>query len=185
MVADQAFLVALTWLVLRVSGSSAELGLVLAVASIPGTILTPAGGILSDRYSPALIMISASAGRVLLLALLTVLILADATRLWHVYVIAASLSALDALYYPASMSIVPTMVDRDRLSAANALTQGAEQASSIFGPALAGSLVALLGLRASFGATAVLSLIATALFGAVAPVAKCAGSATSDRPKKA
>ncbi|MDQ3603606.1 MAG: hypothetical protein M3385_07090, partial [Actinomycetota bacterium] len=44
MIADQAFLVALTWLVLRVSGSGAELGLVLAVASIPGTILTPAGG---------------------------------------------------------------------------------------------------------------------------------------------
>ena len=80
MLADQAFLVALTWLVLRVTGSGAELGLVLAVASIPGTILTPAGGVLSDRYSPALIMIWASAGRVLFLALLTVLIVTDATR---------------------------------------------------------------------------------------------------------
>jgi MFS family permease len=183
MLADQAFLVALTWLVLRVTGSGAELGLVLAVASIPGTILTPAGGILSDRYSPALIMISANVGRVLLLALLTVLILADATQLWHVYVIAAGLSALDALYYPASMSIVPTLVDRDRLSAANALTQAAEQVSSIFGPALAGTLLALLGLGASFGATAVLFLIATALFGAVARAAKPSGSQASDVPE--
>ncbi len=184
MIADQAFLVALTWLVLRVSGSGAELGLVLAVASIPGTILTPAGGVLSDRYSPALIMIWASAGRILLLALLTALILTDATRLWHVYAIAASLSALDALYYPASMTIVPTLVDRDRLSAANALTQGAEQASSIFGPALAGGLLALLGLGASFGATAVLFVIATALFGAVARAAKPAGSPAGDVPKE-
>ncbi|MDQ3863284.1 MAG: MFS transporter [Actinomycetota bacterium] len=180
MLADQAFLVALTWLVLRVSGSGAEIGAVLAVASIPGTILTPAGGVLSDRHSPALMMLWASAGRVLLLALLTGLILADATRLWHVYVIAASLSALDALYYPASLSIVPTLVGRERLSAANALTQGAEQASSIFGPALAGSLVALLGLGASFGATAVLFLIATALFGAVARAAKAARSPASE-----
>jgi nitrate/nitrite transporter NarK len=89
MLADQAFLMALTWLVLRVTDSGAELGLLLAVASIPGTILTPAGGVLSDRYSPASIMIWASAGRVLLLALLTGLILADAIQLWHVYVIAA------------------------------------------------------------------------------------------------
>jgi Major Facilitator Superfamily len=183
MLADQAFLVALTWLVLRVTGSGAELGLVLAVASIPGTILTPAGGVLSDRHSPALIMISTSAGRVLLLALLTVLILADATKLWHVYVIAAGLSALDGLYYPASMSIVPTLVDRDRLSAANALTQGAEQVSSIFGPALAGTLLALLGLGASFGATAVLFLIATALFGAVTRAAKSSGSQAGDVPE--
>jgi MFS family permease len=184
MLADQAFLVALTWLVLRVTGSGAELGLVLAVASIPGTILTPAGGVLSDRHSPALIMIWASAGRVLLLALLTVLIMADATRIWHVYVIAAGLSTLDALYYPASMSIVPTLVDRDRLSAANALTQGAEQVSSIFGPALAGTLLALLGLGASFGATAVLFLIATALFGAVARAAKPLGAEASDAPEE-
>ena len=183
MLADQAFLVALTWLVLRVTGSGAELGLVLAVASIPGTILTPAGGVLSDRHSPALIMISASAGRVLLLTLLTVLILADATKLWHVYVIAAGLSAFDGLYYPASMSIVPTLVDRDRLSAANALTQAAEQVSSIFGPALAGTLLALLGLGASFGATAVLFSIATALFGAVARAAKPSGAGTSEVPE--
>ena len=182
MLADQAFLVALAWLVLRVAGSGAELGLVLAVASIPGTILTPAGGVLSDRYSPALIMIWASAGRVLLLALLTVLIMADATKLWHVYVIAAGLSALDALYYPASMSIVPTLVDRDRLSAANALTQAAEQVSSIFGPALAGTLLALLGLGASFGATSVLFLIATALFVAIARAAKPSGA--SDVPEE-
>jgi MFS family permease len=172
MLADQAFLVALAWLVLRITGSGAELGLVLAVASIPGTILTPAGGVLSDRYSPALIMIISSAGRVLLLAVLTALILVDATRIWHVYLIAASLSALDALYYPASMSILPALVDRDRLSAANGLTQGAEQVSSILGPALAGILLALIGLGASFGATAVLFLIATALFGAVARAAK-------------
>jgi hypothetical protein len=184
MLADQAFLVALTWLVLRVTGSGAELGLVLAVASIPGTILTPAGGVLSDRYSPALIMIISSAGRVLLLALLTVLILADATRIWHLYVIAGSLSALDALYYPASMAILPTLVDRDRLSAANALTQGAEQVSSIFGPALAGILLALVGLGASFGATAVLFLIATALFGTVARAAKPSGSQVSDVPEE-
>jgi len=180
MLADQAFLVALTWLVLRISGSGAALGLVLAVASIPGTILTPAGGVLSDRYSPALIMIISSAGRVLLLAFLTALILVDATRIWHVYLIAAGLSALDALYYPASMSILPTLVDRDRLSAANALTQGAEQVSSILGPALAGILLALIGLGASFGATAVLFLIATALFGSVARAAKTSGSQASD-----
>jgi MFS family permease len=184
MLADQAFLVALTWLVLRVSGSGAELGAVLAVASIPGTLLTPAGGLLSDRYSPAWVMIWASAGRVLLLALLTVLIVTDATQLWQVYVIAASLSALDALYYPASMAILPSLVDRSRLSAANALTQGAEQVSSILGPALAGVLLALFGLGASFGATAILFMIATALFGAVARAAKQVVPSAADAPEE-
>ncbi len=183
MLADQAFLVALTWLVLRVAGTGAELGAVLAVASIPGTILTPAGGVLSDRFAPALIMIIASVGRVLLLVVLTVLILADAIQLWHVYVIAAGLSALDALYYPASMSIIPTLVDRDRLGAANAMTQGAEQVSSILGPALAGGLLALLGLGASFGATAVLFAVAAVLFGAITRASKPAGVVAGEETK--
>jgi MFS family permease len=165
MLADQAFLVALTWLVLRVAGSGAELGAVLAVASVPGAILMPLGGVLSDRSSPVLIMVCTSVGRVLLLALLAVLILTDLIQLWHVYVISAGLSALDALYYPASMAIVPSLVNQDRLGAANALIQGVEQASSILGPALAGSLLALAGLGASFGATALLFLVATALLG--------------------
>ena len=171
MLADQAFLVALTWLVLQVAGSGVELGVVLAVASVPGTVLTPLGGVMSDRFSPAPVMILASAGRVLLLALLAALILTDATRLWHVYLLAGGLSALDALYYPASMAIVPTLVDRERLGAANALTQGIEQISGILGPALAGALVVLLGLGASFGANALLFLISTAMFGAVARTA--------------
>jgi hypothetical protein len=185
MLADQAFLVALTWLVLRVAGSGAELGAVLAVASIPGTILTPAGGVLSDRYSPALIMIFASVGRVLLLGVLSGLILADAIQLWHVYAIAAGLSALDALYYPASMAILPALVDREHLGAANAVTQGAEQVSSILGPALAGGLLALVGLGASFGATAILFAIATALFGAIARASKPGGSAADEETDSA
>jgi MFS family permease len=184
MLADQAFLVALTWLVLRLAGSGAELGAVLAVASVPGAILMPLGGVLSDRSSPVLIMIFASVGRVLLLTLLATLILTDATRLWHVYVIAASLSALDALYYPALISVVPSLVNQNRLGAANALIQGAEQASGILGPALAGSLLALLGLGASFGATALLFVVATALFGALARVARPIGTPADDAPEE-
>ena len=100
------------------------------------------------------------------------LIFSGATLVWHVYAIAAGLSALDAFYYPASMAAVPSLVDDDRLGAANALTQGAEQVSGILGPALAGSMLALLGLGASFGTTALLFLISTALFGALARAVK-------------
>jgi MFS family permease len=123
----------------------------------------PLGGVLSDRSSPVMIMICASVGRVLLLALLAALILTDAIQLWHVYAISAGLSTLDALYYPASMAIVPALVDQDRLGAANAMIQGVEQASGILGPALAGLSLALAGLGASFGATALLFLVATAI----------------------
>jgi MFS family permease len=164
MLADQAFLVALTWLVLKVAGAGVELGAVLAVASIPGIIFMPIGGVISDRYSPTLILLLASVVRTLLLAGLAVLVLTDATELWHVYVLAGALSAMDALYYPASMSAVPAVVDRDRLGAANASVQGAEQISGIAGPAIAASAVALAGLGSSFAIISLMFLVASAVF---------------------
>ncbi len=164
MLADQAFLVALTWLVLRVAGSGVELGTVLAVASIPGIILMPVGGVISDRFSPTSVLLLSSVVRALLLSGLTVLILLDATRLWHVYVLAGGLSAMDALYYPASMSVIPAVVDKDRLGAANALVQGAEQVSGIAGPMIAASTVAFLGIGSSFGTNALMFFAAAVVF---------------------
>jgi len=167
MLADQAFLISLTWLVLRITDSGAALGTVLAVAAIPGIALTPLGGVLSDRLSPIAVMSSANAARAALMGTLTLLVLADATRIWHVYLLAGGLSALDALYYPASMSVTPILVHRDRLNAANALVQGVEQISSVLGPALAGLLVAVFGLWISLGSNAVLFLVAAVIFASV------------------
>lgn len=164
MLADQAFLVALTWLVLRVAGSGVQLGIVLAVAAIPGTVLMPLGGVLSDRFSPAPVLLLASVARALLLGILAVLVFSDATRLWHIYFLASALSAMDALYYPASMSVVPTVVEKARLGAANALAQGAEQISGIAGPMIAAAAVTLLGLGSGFAANALLFFGAACMF---------------------
>ncbi|MDP9437864.1 MAG: MFS transporter [Actinomycetota bacterium] len=164
MLADQAFLVSLTWLVLELTGAGSGLGVVLAVASVPGLLLMPLGGVASDRLSAAGVAAAAGAGRTLLLACMAALVFADATRVWHVYVLAGCLSALDALYYPASMALVPRLAKPEDLEAANGLTQGAEQVSSILGPALAGSLVATLGLGASFAVKALLFSASTVIF---------------------
>lgn len=171
MLADQAFLVALTWLVLRIAGPGVELGTVLAVASIPGIILMPVGGVISDRFSPTPILLLASVVRTLLLAGLVVLVLLDATQLWHVYVLAGGLSAMDALYYPASMSAVPAVVDRDRLGAANASIQGAEQISGVAGPTIAASAVALVGLGSGLVVISLMFLAATMVFAIMAHAA--------------
>lgn len=165
--ADQAFLVSLTWLVLRITDSGASLGLVLAVASVPGIVLTPLGGVLSDRLAPVRVMAVANIVRAALMGLLALLVLTGATRVWHVYLLAGGLSALDAIYYPASMTAVPALVDRGRLRAANALVQGVEQVSGVLGPALAGVVLAVYGLWFNLGTNTVLFLISALTFAAV------------------
>src|SRR5918997_1596553 len=167
MLADQAFLVALTWLVLRITGSGAALGTVLAVASVPGIVLTPIGGVLSDKWPPIIVMSCANAARAALMGTLALLVLTDATRVGHVSRLGGGLGALAAFYSPASMSATPMLVDRGRLKAANALVQGVEQISSVLGPALAGLLLAVFGLWINLGANAVLFFVAAVIFATV------------------
>lgn len=171
LLADQACFVALTWLVLEVAGAGGKLGAVLAVAAVPGVVLLPLGGWLSDRFGPAPLLAVAGVGRAGLVAGLATLVLLDAAALWQLSLLGGALSALDALHYPASLSIVPTLVDEEELEPANALVQGAEQVSGMVGPALAAGAVAAVGLGATFGAIALAFAAAAAAFGALVRVA--------------
>jgi len=155
LVADQAFFVALSWLVLQEAGAGATLGLVLGVSAVPGVLLLPVGGGVVDRVGPVRTMLLAGSARVALLGGLAGLALLDAAALWSIALIGGALSAADALYCPASMSAVPGVVPKDRLVPANSLLQGLEQLSGLSGPVLAGSLIALVGVGATLGAVAV------------------------------
>lgn len=181
LLADQAFFVALTLLVVRSAGPGLELGSVLAVSAIPGAVLMPLGGALADRFPPAAMMLVSSVGRVLLMALVATLVLLDSVSLWHLYLFGGLLSVLDAAYYPASLSIVPAVVSRERLTAANALVQGAEQVSQTVGPAIAAFAVATVGLGFTFGANALLFFAsALAFVGVLRALRRQRGSAVEE-----
>jgi MFS family permease len=160
LLADQMFLISLTLLVLEVAGPGPQLGSVLAVASIPGALLMLVGGWVSDRFPPAAVLVVSNAGRVALMAVLAWIVLSDAVQLWHLYVLAGALGLLDAFHYPASLSVVPSLVEKRKLEAANALIQGAEQISGLVGPALAAAAAASLGLGTTY-ATFALMFLAT------------------------
>jgi hypothetical protein len=111
MLADQAFLVALTSLVLQIAGPGAGLGAVLAgdlrAGDGPGAarrgdeqpVLAHPRHELRGRGARRAAGFAGGAG------------LTDATRLWHVYVLVGGVSALDALRYLTSMEMVPSLVD--------------------------------------------------------------------------
>jgi len=168
LLADQMFLISLTLLVLEVAGPGAQLGSVLAVASIPGALLMLVGGWVSDRFPPAAVLVVSNAGRAALMAVLAWIALSDAVQLWHLYVLAGALGLLDAFHYPASLSVVPSLVEKRKLEAANALVQGAEQISGLVGPALAAAAAASLGLGATFAGFALMFLATSVLVFTVA-----------------
>jgi MFS family permease len=167
--ADQMLLVALTLLALRVAGPGFALGSVLAVAAVPGALLMPLGGWVSDRFSPARVLFLCGTGRTLLALALALIVFLGVSSPWPLYALAGTLGVLNALYYPASLSTVPAVLeDKALLGAGNALVLGAQQASETAGPVLAASVVALFGLGTVFGVNALMFAAAAILFALVA-----------------
>lgn len=139
---DQFTLIAMPWLVLQLTGDPLALGLVLALASLPRALLMLIGGAVTDRYSPRTILLVSDLLRALLTALLMVLVASGAITLWMIYVCSVAFGIVSGFAIPAGSAMIPTIVRKAELEAANSLSMGGFQLVSFVGPALAGGAIA-------------------------------------------
>ena len=161
-VGDQFYLVGLPWLTLQLTNSGISLGTVLMAAAIPRAILMLIGGVLSDRFSPRLVMIISNGLRALLTILLTFIVALGATQLWHLYVFAIVFGLLDGFCIPATKSIVPRLISKEYLVASNTLIELTNQLALLIGPALGGVLIAISNVETAFAINAGTFIFTTA-----------------------
>jgi MFS family permease len=160
---DQFYLVALPWLALQVTGSGLALGSVLMAAGIPRAALMLAGGAATDRFSSRSVMLVSNLMRCGIVTLLAVLVHTNRVQLWHLYAIAAAFGAFDAFFYPACVSIVPSLLKPEQFAAGNSLMQVSAQLTSLIGPATAGAAIGVLGLSAAFSIDAATFLVSVTM----------------------
>jgi len=147
---DQFYLVALPWLILQTVSSSVALGTIMMAAAIPRGVLMLMGGALSDRVSPRKIMIATAWARTVLVAAVGVLVWLHATQLWQLFILAFAFGSADAFYAPAAQKFTPSLVKPEQLPAANSVSQGTLQITSLVGPAPAGLVIKALGTAWAF-----------------------------------
>ncbi len=150
---DQFYMIALPWLVLKMTGDALAVGGVLAVAAIPRALFMLIGGAFTDRFSPRMVMLGSNLFRMIIVTLLTALVIAGSIHLWMLYVLTLIFGVVDAFFFPAQSSVIPQIVDKENLQVGNSIIQGTAQLSRFAGPILAGSLIALLGGRSVAPAT--------------------------------
>jgi MFS family permease len=158
---DQFHFVALAWLTLQLTGSGVALGTVLMAAAIPRAVFMLVGGALADRLSPRSLMLVSNALRAVVVAVIAALVLSGNAQLWQLYIVAIIFGVVDAFFYPALNTIVPTLVSDRMLSPANALVQVMQQVSGLIGPAVAGVVVAVVNTGPAFALDAASFVVAT------------------------
>ncbi len=173
--ADGFLPVTMSFAVLRVTGSVARLGLLLAVQSGVALLLTLAGGLAGDRFPRTRIMIASLALRTAAASVIAVTLLTGTASYSLLLAMAGVYGCADGFFGPASSALLPEVVPREHLAPANALIGGTASTGSIMAPAIAGIVVATLGTGAAFVVQAAVLAIASGGLAAVrSPVSRSA-----------
>src|SRR5690349_3246641 len=142
---DQFTLLALPWLVLRLTGDTVALGTVLALVGIPRAVFILLGGAVVDRFSPQRVLMLTKRVNFVLLALLAAGVWQGVMTLPAIYALSLALGISSAFSIPSGTSILPHALAPAQLGAANGVMMGVRQLSMFVGPLLAGVLIALFG----------------------------------------
>jgi MFS family permease len=134
------------WLVIQLTHSPFDLGLVTAFQFLPITLLTLVGGVFIDRWPKHRLLLLTQTALLLQAAVFTTLVATGMIQIWHVYILAAVQGLINAIDNPTRQAFVPELVGRRHLVNAIALNSMLFNGARIVGPAAAGLLIANLGI---------------------------------------
>ena len=147
--------VAQAWLVLQMTHSGTILGLVSALQFLPILIFGPMAGVLVDRYPKKTIQIYTQSISGLLALALGVLVALGHIQLWMIYALALALGLISAVDNPARQAFVVELVGETELGNAVTLSTAELNLARVAGPALAGAVIAKVGMASCFFLNAV------------------------------
>ena len=142
--------VALPFQVKQLTGSYLAVGLIGLVEIIPLVIFGLYGGVLADHMDRKKMIWATEFAALFLSSILLINALLPEPKLLLIYIVAALFSAVDGLQRPSADAILPRLVGHKDLPAASALMSLRWQAGMIAGPALAGVLISIAGVKAGF-----------------------------------
>jgi MFS family permease len=146
---------AIGWLVLELTGSASDLGLVLAAGGVPALVFGPWGGAVADRVDLRKLLIVTQTLYCLLAALLWALAVAGAANVEALVAIGVAGGVVQIADSPARQALVSRLVPPDDLASAVSLNGVVVNSARVVGPALAGVLIVTVGTKVCFGLNAV------------------------------
>ena len=153
--------VAQDWLVLQLThNSGTALGITTGLQFLPLLLFSLWGGVIADRYPKRRILMVTQTAMGALALVLGLLSLTGSVRIWQVYALAFGLGLATVVDNPTRQAFAVEMVGTEGMANAIALNSAVFNLARIAGPAVAGVVIAVVGLPAAF-------LLNSASYGAV------------------
>ena len=154
-------LIASASLVAALTQSGMAVGGLFVVRMLAQFLVTPFAGVAADRYNRKHLLILADLGRALTVT--GFLLVREPEQVWLLYVLTAIQLALSGFFYPARNAILPDIVSRRELGAANALSSATWSVMLAFGAALGGLVAGQWGTQPAFVIDALTFLLSAVL----------------------
>ena len=139
-------MVALSWLVLQLTHSGTQLGLMTAAQFLPILLFGALGGVIVDRTDNKRLLVFTQVGLGLISLALGVLVMTHSVQLWMVYVLSVLSGLITVADSPARQTFVVQMVGEDQLRNAVTLNSTIVNMARIIGPSIAAGLIASVGM---------------------------------------
>ncbi|HEU5106487.1 MAG TPA: MFS transporter [Solirubrobacterales bacterium] len=146
--------VAAIWVILTLTDSGVAVGLTTALQFLPMLLFGAWGGLLADRFPKRGLLMATQALMAIPAIWLLVVTATGVVTPWMVYLGVLAMGMVNAIDNPTRQSFVFEMVGADRLVNAVSLNSVIVQAARIVGPALAGILIATVGVVPCFALNA-------------------------------
>ncbi|HLI07971.1 MAG TPA: MFS transporter [Ktedonobacteraceae bacterium] len=139
-----------SWLVLELTHSAVQLGLVGALQFLPVLLFSLFGGVFADRWLKRSVLLVTQTAAMLQAFVLWLLIATGTIQLWHIYVLAILLGITSCLDQPTRSAFVIELAGREDLPNAVALNSSLMNLARIVGPGLGGIIIAISGVAMLF-----------------------------------
>ena len=155
------------WLVLTLTHSGIAVGATFACRFAPVLVLGLWGGVVVDRYDRRTVLFVTQSLAAVLAIALWLIVLTGLVQVWMVFALAVALGFVTVVDEPAHHAFVEEMVGPSRLPNAVALKSAVGNSARITGPAIAGLLIASVGVAWVFFVNAVSFLAVVAALAAM------------------
>ena len=138
-------MVGVSFAVLNLTGSAADLSYVLAAQIAPMLVFSLVGGVAADRFPPQRVIVAANLAIVAGEGTFGLLVLTTHPPLWAMICLEALTGTGMAMFYPASQALLPQLVPGAMLQEASSISRLAMNGGQMAGAAAGGLLVAAAG----------------------------------------
>lgn len=141
---------AVIWLILEITNRSDRLGVAMALQFLPMLVLGAPAGVLADRIDNRRLLLATSSASGLLALTLGVVVATGVVTIWWIYALTLLLGLVLAVERPAMQAILFQLVGPELLPGAVAANSTINSVSRLIGPAIAGALIATVGVETCF-----------------------------------